>query len=84
MLFHPREKDGIIEQHVFYGALYLVKPILHSPLTSARAGFHQHSSDTNSTEKFSTEINMGAQDTVSLKTFGLPDEMQMPNSHLNP
>lgn len=27
---------------------------------------------------------MGAQDTVGLKTFWLPDEMQMPNSHLNP
>lgn len=49
-----------------------------------RAGFHQHSSDANSTEKFSIEINTDVQDMVVLKTFGLPHEMQMPNSHLNP
>lgn len=79
-----REKDGTTEEHLFYGALYPVKPILHSPLTSVRAGFHRHSSGANSTGKFSIEINMDVQDTRFLKTFGLPDEMQMPNSHLNP
>lgn len=87
MLLHHRGKDGIAEEHLLYGAFYPVKPILDSTAPSASAGFNQLPSDANSTKKFSTGISVRRpvwinKDTGFSKTFGLPDEMQMPSSHL--